>query len=145
MGARDPKQVKAEGVTPLGITTEALKQMQDVNNTLVGVRKAADKSLSSFIRKNGFLYRQLRSPQPWEEDPGDQLVLSESCRQQVLAHSVPLGGHLGRKKTLRQIVQRFYWPTLGQDVADLPQMWPMSKVPATLSLACTHGTLAGSV
>ena len=120
MRARDPKQVKVEGVTQLGITTETLKQMQDDDNTLVGVRKAADKPLSPFIRKKGLLYWQLRTPRPWEEDPGDQLVLPKGCREQVLrlAHSVPLGGHLGRKKILRRVAQRFYWPTLGQDVAD---------------------------
>lgn len=35
-----------------------------------------------------------------------------------LAHSVPLGGHLGKKKTAARICGRFYWPTVHRDVAD---------------------------
>ena len=118
--AKDPKPAKVMGASPLGVTTETLKQMQDDDDTLAGVRKAANKPSSSFTRKNGLLYRQLRSARPWEEEPADQLVLPRGCREKVLglAHSVPFGGHLGRKKTMRRVSQRFYWPTLAQDVAE---------------------------
>ncbi|KRX12883.1 Retrovirus-related Pol polyprotein from transposon, partial [Trichinella nelsoni] len=41
-------------------------------------------------------------------------------RQDILQclHSGPEGGHLGKKKTLWKIRQRFYWPDLSEDVAD---------------------------
>ena len=50
----------------------------------------------------------------------EQLVPPEKCRETVmkLAHSIPLAGHLGRDKTTRRILQRFYWPTVHRDVAD---------------------------
>ena len=33
-----------------------------------------------------------------------------------LAHDIPFTGHLGQEKMARRILQRFYWPTLFQDV-----------------------------
>eukprot|EP00731_Ephydatia_muelleri_P009850 Em0005g436a len=50
----------------------------------------------------------------------DQLVLPFQCRKAVLqlAHEVPIAGHLGKQKTSRRIMQRFYWPSLYRDVAD---------------------------
>ena len=36
-----------------------------------------------------------------------------------MAHTIPLAGHLGKDKTARRILQRFYWPTLYRDVAEL--------------------------
>ena len=35
-----------------------------------------------------------------------------------LAHSIPLGGHLGKKKTAGRLMRQFYWLTLFRDVAD---------------------------
>lgn len=35
-----------------------------------------------------------------------------------LAHSIPLAGHLGRKKTIDRVMQRFYWPTLHRDIGE---------------------------
>ena len=35
-----------------------------------------------------------------------------------LAHEIPLAGHIGKEKTRRRIVQRFYWPTLYKDVEE---------------------------
>ena len=48
-----------------------------------------------------------------------QLVLPPTYRKKVLqiAHDLPLAGHLGKDKTLTRISQRFFWPTLSQDVA----------------------------
>ena len=53
----------------------------------------------------------------------EQLVLPVKYRKEVLqlAHSIPLSGHLGKEKTARCILQRFYWPTLYQDVAEYCQ------------------------
>ena len=49
----------------------------------------------------------------------EQLVLPKQCRQAVLrlAHEIPLAGHMGKNKTARRILQRFYWPSLYKDVA----------------------------
>ena len=50
----------------------------------------------------------------------EQVVLPRQCRRAVLelAHTIPLGGNLGKKKTTEKIRRRFYWPTLFRDVAD---------------------------
>ena len=51
----------------------------------------------------------------------EELVLPLQCRKTVLelAHEIPLAGHLGKDKTARRILQRFYWPTLYRDVTEL--------------------------
>ncbi|KAL5486579.1 hypothetical protein EMCRGX_G019081, partial [Ephydatia muelleri] len=48
----------------------------------------------------------------------EQLVLPKEFRKSVLnlAHSVPTAGHLGKKKTVDRILQRFYWPGVYRDV-----------------------------
>ena len=46
------------------------------------------------------------------------------CRSTVMklvAHTIPLGGHLGKKKSGERIMRRFYWPTLFRDIADFCQ------------------------
>lgn len=50
----------------------------------------------------------------------EQIVLPKSCRRGVLhiAHTVPVAGHLGKKKTVSRIIRRFYWPNVFKDVAD---------------------------
>ena len=44
----------------------------------------------------------------------EQLVLPMQCRKAVLqlAHEVPLAAHLGKNKTAKRILSRFYWPNL---------------------------------
>lgn len=56
----------------------------------------------------------------------DQLVLPVQCRAGVLklAHDIPASGHLGRKKTMRRIQQRFFWPGISRDVAVYYQCCP---------------------
>ena len=73
-----------------------------------------------FFRQNGLLYwHWVPRGQP-EEAAVDQIVLPKQCRREVLqlAHTVPLEGHLGKKKTTARVMRRFYWPTLHRDVAD---------------------------
>ncbi|KRX42988.1 Retrovirus-related Pol polyprotein from transposon [Trichinella murrelli] len=55
-----------------------------------------------------------------EHKADHQLVVPQTLRQDILQclHSGPEDGHLGKKKTLWKIRQRFYWPDLSEDVAD---------------------------
>ena len=50
----------------------------------------------------------------------EQLILPLQCRKTTLqlAHDIPLAGHMGKEKTARRVLQRFYWPTLYRDVAE---------------------------
>ncbi|KAL5479435.1 hypothetical protein EMCRGX_G022956 [Ephydatia muelleri] len=60
------------------------------------------------------------NPNPVMKSAVDQLVLPTQCRKAVLqlAHEVPIAGHLGKHKTAKRILHRFYWPTLYRDVED---------------------------
>ena len=68
------------------------------------------------VLKDGVLYRQ------WETEAGDsvslQLVLPQSYREEVLTqlHNSPTSGHLGIKKTIARVKERFYWNGYTQDV-----------------------------
>ena len=95
------------------------------DDSLVAVNKAADGGPSTagvgFFRRDGLLYRRWQPPgQDSELLVVEQLVLPQACQPTVLAlaHTIPLAGHLGRDKTARRVLQRFYWPTLFCDVAD---------------------------
>ena len=106
---------KQQGEEGLDLTLEQLQQLQETDNTLVGAVEG-----DRFSRKNGVPYRQwVERGQP-EEAAVELIVLPKQCRKTVLqlAHSIPLGGHLGKKKTADRILRRFYWPSLFRDVAD---------------------------
>ena len=56
-----------------------------------------------------------------EEEERKQLILPKKCREAVLkmAHEIPMAGHLGKCRTTKRLLQRFYWPNIYQDVANL--------------------------
>lgn len=66
--------------------------------------------------RNGVLCRR------WESNRGDQIewhvVLPEVLRKMMVQeiHSGPSGGHLGMRRTMAKVRQRFYWPGLDTDV-----------------------------
>ena len=95
-----------------------------IHATLAAVREAVvgvenDQS-GSFFKKDGLLYRRRKQAAGGggEDLDGEQLVLPKEFRKSVLnlAHSVPTAGHLGKKKTVDRILQRFYWPGVYRDV-----------------------------
>ena len=109
----------------LGVTGDQLQELQQEDPTLAEVRRAAEGQLSTagigFFMRDGLLYRNWKPPgHLGEETSVEQLVLPIQCRKTVLevAHKIPLAGHLGRDKTSRRILQRFYWPTLYRDVKE---------------------------
>ena len=106
----------------LPISKEELIGYQKEDPTLEAERAAATGEKNTavgegFLFRDGLLYRNKRG---YLGDIVDQLVIPTQCRSTIirLAHEVPLGGHLGRKKTIQRIGQRFYWPTLYRDVAN---------------------------
>lgn len=110
---------------PLQLTQHELQKLQEEDITLTTARKVASGSQdlgagSGFFRKNGLLYRKWLHPERNEDMAIDQLVIPQKCRGAILeiAHSVPPAGHLGRDKTTRRLLQRFYWPTIYKDVGD---------------------------
>ena len=112
---------------PLEISAVELKVLQDKDETLVKIRRAADGHPCSagpgFFRRDGLLYRRWTPPGRGEESAVEQLVLPQECRKTVLelGHEIPLAGHLGKEKTRQRILRRFYWPTLYKDVEEFCQ------------------------
>ena len=107
----------------LELSLATLKELQEQDELLLNIHKYADRSpslmTSKFYHHDGLLYRRWTQP---GRDDGDmdvkQLVLLKACRRKVmeLAHEILLAGHMGKEKTRRRILQRFYWPTLYKDV-----------------------------
>ena len=118
-GLERAKDQPSRGSQPLGeglqVTVEELKQLQATEEELAGIEESG-----GFFRRNGILYRRWTPREQPESSTVEQIVLPRQCRRAVLqlAHSTPLSGHLGKKKTAARIMRRFYWPTLFRDVAD---------------------------
>ena len=106
---------------PLDLAPLEMRRLQQEDHTVASVREAAQQtSESSFFEEDGLLYHRWRPRNGDLEGSVNQLVLPMHCRREVvsLAHEIPLAGHLGWKKTADRIMQRFYWPTLFQDVKE---------------------------
>ena len=112
---------------PLDLSPIELRRMQQEDVTLKGIREAMNGATGAskmvFHEENGLIYRQWISPHGEDSSPIQQLVLPESCRSLVmsLAHHIPMAGHMGQRKTVERILQRFYWPTVFEDVKKLCQ------------------------
>uniref|UniRef100_A0A1X7V9C3 Integrase zinc-binding domain-containing protein n=1 Tax=Amphimedon queenslandica TaxID=400682 RepID=A0A1X7V9C3_AMPQE len=97
---------------------EELEKLQSENETLEKIRKLAegtedDQQGARFEKQKGLLYRVTRRREGIERK---QLVLPRECRKEVLriAHTIPMGGHLGQIKTMARISKRFFWPGMIQ-------------------------------
>ena len=95
-----------------------IQRLQREDPTLQPLWKAAKGEHTKvnmwFYEENGMLYRHW---QPLEEGGGlaiEQLVLPVAVRR-VVAHQIPLAGHMGKKRT---VLQRFYWLSVYRDVAE---------------------------
>ena len=100
---------------PLDMSAEELKQLVKLDPSLSNLKVTGNKEdKTNYFPDKGLLYRR------WIPKDRGQLVLPFQCRKAVLqlAHEVPIAGHLGKQKTSRRIMQRFYWPSLYRDVAD---------------------------
>ena len=111
----------------LNLAADKLKTLQQEDETLQGIRDAAEDNSSNnagggFFYRDGIIYRRYRPPKRDNDSIQDieQLVLPIQCRQTVirLAHDIPLAGHLGKHKTLSRIQQRFHWPGMFRQVKE---------------------------
>ena len=124
---RAERQRRAEAMRdeldhPLNITRQELKELQEGDESLrpawEQVRTVSLGEGNMFFVREGLLYRRWSPVGAGEDREVEQLVLPQQCRESVLrlAHSIPLAGHLGKRKTADRILQRFYWPTLFKEV-----------------------------
>ena len=106
----------------LDMSSAELQRLQSEDPTLQYIKKEAEEAKGDrFFIRNKLLYRYWTPRnQRGEGEPQEQLILPRECRKPVLhlAHGIPLAGHLGKEKTAKRILQRFYWPTIYQDVKE---------------------------
>ena len=107
-------------------TAEELRREQSSDTSLDAIRRQVSSgeiktsrngSQSSFLVKNGLLYREFKTG---FSDVGDiiyQLVVPRKFRRQVLrlAHESILAGHLGAHKTAERILHNFFWSGIRAD------------------------------
>ena len=107
-----------------GADGKELRKLQWEDETLKAIRESAKQPSKGgnywFYEEDGLLYRHWHPREEGEEFGIEQLIVPKQHRATVLqvAHEIPLAGHMGKKKTIDRIMQRFYWPTLYRDVAE---------------------------
>ena len=101
--------------------SQNLKHERQSDPTLREVRELAnikeeDKEETCFFFRNGILYRKFKIQ---NDEILEQIVVPEMHGNHIMhvAHDIPLGGHLGNKKTKEKILFHFYWPRIFPDVA----------------------------
>ncbi|XP_071944659.1 uncharacterized protein [Antedon mediterranea] len=106
----------------LDIGRDKIKDYQVKDRTLISLREQMlvqkDDDTIKIVCKDGILFRQVFTKH--QTEPIEHLVVPYPCRNSVLkvSHDIPLAGHLGRKKTLDRIKQRFFWPGIRKDVTE---------------------------
>ena len=118
--AKDLPRYMRRDAEVVDVNKKALQQMQETDETLEVARDGVNQPTKPFFKEEDLLYWKWETRDKEETEPVTQLVLPKECRQKALglAHSIPLAGHLGRKKTYARLAQRFYWPSMRQDVAE---------------------------
>ena len=112
-------------VGALDMSAVELQKLQETDPSLAQVRSTCgtrepQESESHYFNSEGLLFRRWIQRRGKPESAVEQLVLPMQCRKAVLqlAHEVPLAAHLGKNKTAKRILSRFYWPTLYRDVEE---------------------------
>ena len=114
--AEQERRQVGSGVRPRALAVEETKpQGEETGEGLAEIVESG-----GFFRHNGILYLRWTPREQPESSTVEQSVLPRQCRRAVLqlAHTTPLSGHLGKKKTAAPIMRRSYWPTLFRDVVD---------------------------
>ena len=97
------------------------------------------------INANGVMYRTFESEDGTQTR--QQILLPEKFRAEMCRqfHDLPTAGHQGRRRTVRQLSQRFYWHKMAEDVRwwiktcevcqkrKCPHAWPKAPLQTFLS------------
>ena len=126
---KDPDGIDSQehcSSTILNITKQEFQNLQETDPTLEPIRRVItdevpQRNTGIFFKREGILYRLWSSKDADQESQRtiEQLILPTKCRKLALevAHDTPMGGNLGRKKTLDCLLERFYWPGIVHDVS----------------------------
>ena len=103
-----------------------LAQEQDHDESLQKARESAGQDGSAYYYQGRWLYHRSYDKLGNELQ---QLVLPQSRRTQAIkiAHSVPMAGHLGRRRTTARLLRRFFWPGIHKSVAEACRSCPVCQ------------------
>ena len=101
-----------------------LQTAQESDSTLDIIRKSVHNGDKQYLMEDKLLYQVAERDGTGE--CARQLVLPRIYREMALrtAHSVPMAGHLGRKKTMSRLLERFFRPGIYVDVQELCRTCP---------------------
>ena len=87
--------------------------MQRIRKQLEEDSEEGQRAREHFVDEYGILFRK-------KNDGGRAIVAAQSMVPAIMkaAHDSRLGGHLGCFKTRERILDRYYWPTVRQDVEE---------------------------
>jgi len=121
-----------EANCPEKMSREQVEKAQKSDPTLAEARRKADSEEKPYLWKNGLLFRERKVKT--QEEPQLQIMLPSVCRESVLtlAHSAPLAGHFGRRKTTEHILKKFFWPGVRKDVKALCHSCPKCQKTAVI-------------
>ena len=110
-----------------------LQTAQESDSTLDIIRKSVHNGDKQYLMEDELLYQVTERDGTGE--CARQLVLPRMYREMALrtAHSVPMAGHLGRKKTMNRLLERFFRPGIYVDVQELCRTCPECQ-----RVACHH-------
>ena len=103
-----------------------LIQQQEEDSSLTNVRRLADEQEKGYTREDGLIVHMENDElgTVWK-----RVVIPQDRRNSILAlaHSNPLAGHLGVKKTTARIRRHFTWPGISRDIKDLCASCPQCQ------------------
>ncbi|XP_044313299.1 uncharacterized protein K02A2.6-like [Drosophila rhopaloa] len=102
---------------------EVLQGAIELKDHCEWIRKMKDKvrdepeKFSDYMMENGQLYRNMGYRADDEDYFPWKLCVPTSCRARVLyeCHDSPTAGHLGVRKTITRLSQRYFWPGMYRD------------------------------
>ena len=125
------------------ITTNSGKQFEDIlcadeliveqNNdiSLLNAWKLAKGPVT--LSRNSYFYEKEKILYRGFYDRGGvlvhQIVVPQKYRKSLMqvAHDIPLGGHMGNRKTRSRLLQNFFWPGIFKDVAEYCRSCPQCQ------------------
>ncbi|XP_063060131.1 uncharacterized protein LOC134453222 [Engraulis encrasicolus] len=104
----------------------ALRNVQMLEGTVLGNRTNA--TFPHFAVHRGLLYQMVEE----NNEVNEQLLVPQPYRDTVLnlAHTHPLGAHLGVEKTKERILKRFYWPGIHKEIENYCRSCPECQLRA---------------
>ena len=135
----ETKRDSKDKSSKLSLSREELIEHQKSDESLAKTKVTENsQGDGSFFLKSGLIHRKCIG----EDKEIDQLVVPKSCHQELLimAHSIPMAGHLGVEKTRERLLAHFFWPGIYKDVQSFCESCPdcqkatgrMSNPPAKL-------------